>query len=143
MLTIARPCRRSVLHALGDEAREPERRREVQVDHARELLSRRAQRRGGRAGAGVVDEPVDAAVTLDHGVDQAAAVVLVGDVAGHDVRARDLLAQRGQAVGAARGHHRHGPGLGERARQLLAEAGTGPGHDHYTVLQFGAHRSCS
>ena len=62
-------------HVLGREAAQPEGRGQVEVQNARERLGRRSQRGRGGARAGVVDEAVEAAVTLDHGLDEPLAIV--------------------------------------------------------------------
>jgi hypothetical protein len=78
-------------------------------------------------------------VTLDHGFDEPAPLTLVRHVARHGIGARDLLPQRGEAIPAAGGHDRDGAGAGERARQLLSEAGAGPGHDNHVAVEFVRH----
>jgi hypothetical protein len=78
-------------------------------------------------------------VALHHLLDEPPPVILVRDVARHGVRTGDLLPQRGQTIRPSRGHDRHGPGAGERARQLLPEAGAGPGHDHHVAVEFLRH----
>ena len=117
-------------HLAGDEARERERRSQVQVDDAREVLGAQLQRGARRAHPGVVDESVDAAVALHHSVHQALAVGGVGDVARHGHRLRDGGGKAGQPVGPARSQNRNRAGGGEAAGELLAEPRARTGHDH-------------
>ena len=124
-------------HGARGQARERERSGQIEVDHAGEGLGGRPQRGGGRAGAGVVDEPVEAAVALHDRGDQALAIGVAGDVARDGVGAGDLPAQRLQALGPPGGEDRHGARGRQRAAQLLAQARARAGDDDDVAVQRG------
>ena len=73
---------------------------------------------------------------LDHAVDEPRAVRFVGDVAGDGISARDLLGERGQPVGAARGQDRDPAGLADRPRELGAEPGACARDDDDTIFEW-------
>ena len=124
------PASVSVAHPLRGEARQSERGDQVEIEHVRERLGRRAQRGGGGSRARVVDEPVEPPVALDDAVDEAFPVGFVGDVADDGVRVGDIPRQRLEALGTARGQDRDAPGGADRARELRAEAGARARDDH-------------
>ena len=136
-------------HPARGQAGERERRRQVDVEHARERLGARLQRGRGGADAGVVDEPVEAPVALHDGLDEPLALARVGHVAGDGVDARQLALQPREPVGPPRGEHRDRAGGRQRAGELLAEAGAGAGDDddlsssesHLNSVQF-YHADC-
>jgi hypothetical protein len=64
---------------------------EVKVENAREDLCGGTQGRSGRAHTGIVHQPVDPSVALEHGADYALAIALQGHVAGDDLHARAEL----------------------------------------------------
>jgi hypothetical protein len=96
-----------------------------------------------RAGARVVDEPVDPPVALHHVRDEAFAVGFVGDVADDRVHARQLGPQRVQPLRAARGQHRNGAGREQGPGELLAEPGARAGDDHDAAVHGAAAASTS
>ena len=115
------------------EARERVRRGEVEVDHPGKRLRRSAQRRTRRPRAGVVDQPVDAPMPLDYGVHQPFTVGFAGHITGHHVGPGNLGLQRPQPLGAPGRQDRNRPAGGQRAGQLLAQAGTRAGHDDHAT----------
>ena len=107
---------------------------EVDVHLAGELLVGDLLRRGHRAGAGVVDEDVDAAEALHDRVDGLLHALRIGHVAddAHRADAVGLLQHRGVFL-----DHRLAAGeaddiaalVGQRLGHLDAEAGAATGHD--------------
>ncbi len=109
-------------HPARGQAGQREGRRQVDVEHPRERVGARLQRRRGRPDAGVVDEAVEPAVALDDGLHEPLAVAGVGHVAGDCMDARQLALQLREPLGTARGEHGGGPGGGQCAGDLLSEA---------------------
>ena len=72
---------------------------------------------------------------VDDAVDQPLAIGFVGDIAGDGVGARDLLGERGEPIGAARGQDGDAAGLADRPRELGAEPGARPRDDHDTTIE--------
>ena len=92
------------------------------------LLARLVERRAAEREAGVVDEDVEAAETLDRLRDEALAARGVGDVE----LERDLGLEPLDPPRAARDAHAGGC---ERGRRRPADAGRGAGHDRPLAAQ--------
>ena len=93
----------------------------------------------------VLHEHVDPAEALDRGVDEAVALVEVGDVGGHDER---VLPDRAHVVGhrlesllAPRREHHVGARARELHRDAASHAGPDPGDDGHLALQHRHVRS--
>ena len=73
---------------------------------------------------------------FDDAVHQPLAVRLVGDVAGDGVGAANLLGQRRETVGAARGEDRRTTGMRDRTRELGAKPGAGSCDDDDMTIEL-------
>jgi hypothetical protein len=123
------------------QAGQHDRRRQVDGDHAGQLVGRVVLDRTARLGPGVVDQHVDPAERLHRAIDEPLHRRQIGHVDRHRQRtaagADDLVGQPLEASAAARGQH-HAPALaGEAARSRGADAGRGSrDHDGATFKAF-------
>jgi hypothetical protein len=124
-------------HALGHRLRDEEGAARVGVHHVVVVLGRDVDQPLRRADARVVDQDVDGAhlgLGMRH---RGGDAVGVGDVERHHMGVAalglDLGAQRLQPLHAARGQHHAGAGLGQRARELRAQAAGGAGDQRHAA----------
>ena len=99
---------------------------EVDVDHLLPILDPQVVKQGNRPDAGVADENVELAETLDRQLDEVEQIVAPFDVrarvGGLSARFPDTVGESREPIGSARAEHNLGAAPGEQQRGRLAYA---------------------